>query len=678
MEVHWEVSWTSKSGGDYRLAIFDDAWHGGIVRLNAAAHPFVTEEDEDEDFFLPIRIQRGQLNLLDTGFDLDGGEFDWTDILPTHARSRKVELVHNMRVVWRGWLEPGTYSGEFGQYPQDRSYSAVDALGVMGGEDFEPTHDKLKDYTSNFALLLSVLLQDWQYAVFQLGSADNVQGWLSARVNWWTFSDEGNASMSKKDVLEEVCKFFGWTARSDGETIYFVKPDSDDKLVKVSVSGLKAMGTTNKITGQEIDVSTCMLGDVYRDSECTETIVGGWRKVTVRSDIGKMDHVLNIPWNEQSVWERQRYVTDVEDLNGGSFISHVFTLLQDNDEKVRQFQGTKISVSGLHDFTASGAGFRISDTVTNNEITSEHKTNYQWDHVLEVACAEDLSSGVIPTRGPLATIEGLWPVTLNKGTLYISGSVFEKYVLISISLGATTSFDCSGYLYATVEIGGTLLGGDFLDQIMIGTWDGIEHRLSLEGTGSIINTRVYSSEEGEYEGFGYRIDGKVSGRVIVKIYGVNIFPMQNIGATKNRVGLSNLKFGFVQDLTEEPHSQDDTNVYERSNGAAWKEERDVDLVIATWKNNMPGTGIVMNDRNEYIEKFPKLVNGSKIEVRPEEELAQRMADYGSSGKRQVLVEVDQEVTPSMMCVLRGRRYYPMAIGKDWWDDTVRVLLMEVD
>ena len=57
----------------------------GDVALKGAAQPFVTQEDDDEDMFTPIRTQSGYLRIVDDGKAADGV----TSFVPMlHGRSR--------------------------------------------------------------------------------------------------------------------------------------------------------------------------------------------------------------------------------------------------------------------------------------------------------------------------------------------------------------------------------------------------------------------------------------------------------------------------------------------------------------------------------------------------------------------------------------------------------------
>ena len=70
MAIHWKIPFMSlRTGTVYTVNIFDDAYSGAGVTLKGAAEPFVTEENDDDDIFMPVRTQSGYLRIVDDGKD---------------------------------------------------------------------------------------------------------------------------------------------------------------------------------------------------------------------------------------------------------------------------------------------------------------------------------------------------------------------------------------------------------------------------------------------------------------------------------------------------------------------------------------------------------------------------------------------------------------------------------
>ena len=49
------------------VCIYDNNGSAQTRRLKGAAEPFITEEENDADMFMPVRTQSGYLNIVDDG-----------------------------------------------------------------------------------------------------------------------------------------------------------------------------------------------------------------------------------------------------------------------------------------------------------------------------------------------------------------------------------------------------------------------------------------------------------------------------------------------------------------------------------------------------------------------------------------------------------------------------------
>lgn len=65
MAIHWKIPFKSlRTQTTYTVNVYDASFSGTAVTLKGAAQPFVTEEDADEDMFMPVRTQTGYLLSL--------------------------------------------------------------------------------------------------------------------------------------------------------------------------------------------------------------------------------------------------------------------------------------------------------------------------------------------------------------------------------------------------------------------------------------------------------------------------------------------------------------------------------------------------------------------------------------------------------------------------------------
>ncbi len=55
--IHWQCCFQSLGGTQYAVNIYEQDYDGSIVQLIGSDKPFVTQEDDDDDVFTPIRTQ---------------------------------------------------------------------------------------------------------------------------------------------------------------------------------------------------------------------------------------------------------------------------------------------------------------------------------------------------------------------------------------------------------------------------------------------------------------------------------------------------------------------------------------------------------------------------------------------------------------------------------------------
>ena len=68
-------------------------------------------------------------------------------------------------------------------------------------------------------------------------------------------------------------------------------------------------------------------------------------------------------------------------------------------------------------------------------------------------------------------------------------------------------------------------------------------------------------------------------------------------------------------------------------------------------------------------------------TQPEQHLANRVVEYWSKSKRrlscELIANVAPDITPLVKGTIDGTMMYPISISRDWRDDVVRVVLMEL-
>ena len=217
--------------------------------LYGAATPIVTEEDNDADLFMPVRTQTGYINIVDTGQTQDGQVFNWHDLLPSGAMDRPIVLRNSGGTIyWKGFIQSQQPDNTIYELPVERSYAIYDVLGAMEYVDFNIgiSTPRTNAYV-NFAYLIKRITDTLPVEVrpnnFYFQGGDNVKQHLLCKVNPMLFCDvsdgvdagevgtvgyqqnisELRTKYTCKEVLEEICKFWGWSCRTFNGDMYFVR-----------------------------------------------------------------------------------------------------------------------------------------------------------------------------------------------------------------------------------------------------------------------------------------------------------------------------------------------------------------------------------------------------------------------------------------------------------------------
>ena len=227
MAKNYSITFKSlRAGTVYTLNIGGGT--GNAVPLKGGAQPFVTQEDDSDDQFAPIRTQSGYIRIIDDGYAADGvTAFDWKDLIPQTNTSRPVTLTAGSTIVWQGFMQSQNFSGTLYGNPQEREFPVHCVLSALNGVDIPTVVPQNLQMILNFGSLLGFIfgnvatlsgnaLANGEF-VFQCAS--RAQTILGAKIDWSNFlttDEEGNsaANYTPYQILEDFCRFWGYTVRT--------------------------------------------------------------------------------------------------------------------------------------------------------------------------------------------------------------------------------------------------------------------------------------------------------------------------------------------------------------------------------------------------------------------------------------------------------------------------------
>ena len=247
MAIHWQVKFQSLRAKElFTVNIYDADYTGSNpVQLKGGESPFVTQEDDDDDMFKPVRTQSGYLRIVDDGCDADGNSLGanwWRTFIPATDVSRPVTLTDSDgNVRWMGFMQAQNFGSKLYLNKQEREFPVQCPLSVLSKAEMLSANVNIK----NFAYLLQDIItsipeeaRPTSY-VFQGGSY--AYYWLLNRIDWQNFVEisETNTFKAKYnyfELLEEICKYWGWTARVCRDTIFFTCMDDTTETTYFSLT----------------------------------------------------------------------------------------------------------------------------------------------------------------------------------------------------------------------------------------------------------------------------------------------------------------------------------------------------------------------------------------------------------------------------------------------------------
>lgn len=242
-----------RRGTTYVLTIADGS--NTVVNLTPSATPFITDMDNSDDFFAPVRSQSGTIEIL-------GEVSDVEPLLAADPISRLVTLNgtegSTTTLRWKGYLQAAALSQTWDKGPIAISLPVVSHLGIIESYNFEQA-----GYVrfAAFVKALNECTATAFYTSFVFPNITNIATILKYHFSGQAFAEWDDEKLvynysSYKNVLEEICKLFGWVAIELADQLCFVAPDSTAGYVQFSASDIATLASGGTATGTTITQST--------------------------------------------------------------------------------------------------------------------------------------------------------------------------------------------------------------------------------------------------------------------------------------------------------------------------------------------------------------------------------------------------------------------------------------
>ncbi len=677
MAIHWQVKFRSlRAETLYTVNIYDAAYTGATpVQLTGAAQPFETQEDEDDDFFSPIRTQSGYLRIVDTGVDNDDNTFNWRDMIAETDTSRPVTLTDdNNRVRWQGFIQPQNFGVGLYLSPQEIEFPLQCPISITEGIDINYNQTAI----GNFAYLLKSIVDSIPTCaptnfVFQGG--DRAMDILLKRIDWQNFvlgsGNEGDEGMPMYACLEGICLFWGWTLREYERTWYFICADDSTAmssglvLTKTDIDDL-ASGTILWVDPESIFVSRSV-GDIFASTNNTDMQLRGPRKVVITSDaniaddfiINPFDSLLEEAMNEAGWQFSIRY--------GNQYINHTNDVINvDRRNLIFRCYGGDAAFWQIRTDEGSETGHVASINVLAIKSTGSPSTGRFAS--FETRYMHGFSDGFFVMSGE----------TYRGAEEYISGSYSgnrEMFMALGIGKSRDSAKWWNGRAWQDTYTRFTVTVGNKKPEFFTRYWVSNQQMIetNIIAVGVALQGYLYGDFFGSYAGV-------YGDRSVPETDGVKSFNLKDFAVRfyKNSVTIRNTFINSNWNAITEKKDKSEGR-YIASNSNRTRDEYTSDNIFASDNMMKPGYGIVMNTDGSPLTTFDYATGAA----RPEQHKADRIAAYWSSSKRSIECnlladgdigggETASNISPVHKLAIDGTLVYPIAISRIWRDDVIRV------
>lgn len=739
----WQISFVSRLGVKYRLYIYDEGYTGSIVELSGGPQPFVTDENDSEDIYEGVRSQTGTIQVV-TKLP-DGGRITLDDLLPADNLSRPVRLMAvdgegNETVKWQGFLSCEAYSQTYTEIPEVLDIPVISVLEAMDSVEVELDEDTaFLRIIGHVGVAMKAIEDKCGMSLFQ---NVYVSGYILAAIivkymynNVYFTSEEvvneDNVtvevhSVSCREILERIAKFFGGCWRERSRNLYLLLPDDGGNIRWLSFTRLYENYVVNN-TPAVWRIESRPYGELS-DEHWTGTnhqrnVVQGARRVIVSSSLDDFECEISLPEvpvgslvenpsGRQSAWgevycnvneafyslamhrhmkAKTIFPTDlspahldfVESLDSISYEHTIFWAANDFRTHYEQLvneqsQGSNTGID--YWLTSYTAYWRDDDDVLRSGLMLCGAPKYLW-------------WSYNPAQGrawrKFALTADNWVYRQSSPLIFAAGSGYLKINIHTLRWWGADHLSRMVYgalVYPTLTIalkfGDKWAYLDGSDYAWSDTFHTIEYPLEHETTNGELGPESNWNESmgiDESEGLFIKIPSYMVGFVSVYLYHeVNALCADPFTNAMFDVLIDQLDIDYLP-LEKELQTSRSENRYMSDTGMNFRDEISVNLNIASFANNNLLATMIWDN----AQSPAKLVSLGARSVRPEKDLLRRMKNYYSAVRQRLdlLVTPHNDFSPSLPEIMLngigdGKVYAPLAESRNWREDTSTMICFE--
>jgi len=684
--LKYTVPFVSLTGLAYEARIYVDGWTGTSTTLMAGPSPFSTEESGD-DWLQPIAMQTGYLRIV-------CAESAWRNLVPTSPTSHFVTLVErgDDTPVWQGYIQYETYTHALYCGTDVYEFPLCSALSLLENEHLEWSSNRIT-FAALIAEILGKVDEDahWNEICFSSNLSEEaapstdlacavslVQFFeVEERLEWngvisYT-KDYYEPAKSCLEILEEICKFWGWTLHEVGTSLYFCTPDESADWRVATMEDLPQLvrqSTLPTRTRTPVDYTRLQWKSTDHNISTTNPV----KKITIEGDAKGDEEVIEVDIEKIAQFTN---LPNYQELAHGKYYAQCLGLTRftnwRNGGVVTTYTGAEgtnaaafaiLITSGYED--CYGPVFRKSDTWAQSEDAG--KTKYNWKQDIFLGTVKDSPDDVD------GTAELMFATTRQ----YLCS---DCALVISADVQSPTDMTAtSTHLEMMATIGNYHWDGTQWHehgQEWRGVWFPVyigddRNRPNPTKSGSIVTTLNYRTPYQGAEGYGMPVTTPMLGVISISIRWMQYNPNNTmLIRTAQLYSLSNLKVKLVPavDTTTGVKPQD-RNTYS-ADGTGMGEDA-LELAFVTKNNNIVAPQLVSLE-NAWLQTLSWSDGTTDI---PEEHLLARMTRLKGSGATEWReIDIDNADATSIAPYEEGStQLLPVRVCREWGDGSAHVLL----
>ena len=648
-----------------------------VVPLLGGSQPFVTDEDDDEDFFMPVRTQSGYLTIVDTGVDRNGDPFDWRELLPSTDVDRPILVTNSSGdIVWAGFLQAQNFSGVLFERPQERKFPVQCYLSSLSRIDIRPRafgndNPQIFYNLQNFASLLIQIMghiPNETFSTIYVQGGNDVKTWLTRKFDWMVFEelDEDGNLIPKYTVLEaltNMCIYWGWTARMSGLNLYLLSPDDDTEQDIAKIGQDELLHLAAGETSVDIEIvhpQELPIADEFAGTDNTDAQMRGPNTASITANVGDIDNKMLYCYpdfiSEQMYNEgfQSDYTPGWHEYACDSFIGQC------------NFGMKLFKLLGLPRRWGESRIVGLIPIIQFKEWDNEWENLYQVKFQTKRAHLFD---------GGYFTLKGL--LFLNKRRVSREHEDYPElgtaWMWMSLGIGMTVD-TCVWYNAARF--------GD--------PWSTTETRIKvfLGGNSEIMSYSSDPSATFAWHNDRIEIGTSKKGLIFLRFYGSDM----NEEDCKLIDGFDLARFSMEYTLEDDPFrlfdsARHDSREYTAKNDNVLQDTWNTDCIFSTENYMKFGAGSVLNsdgyfagwNYTEHREAQPEHGTGDTY---PEQHLVDRVASFWSRARRKIDCELiynpAKVISPITSITIDGTKLHPLSISRDWREDVVSITAIELN